>query len=104
MGFLASFLPMFLGWLARRALELGGIIIAVEQVQPGAFSEIMLTLAALFTGQWHEVSLGTLIGIAGTVGGLIWNGRATFKRPVLTEAEARAIAGYHDGPIERRHR
>jgi hypothetical protein len=77
----------FIKWLARRGLELGGLLGALAAVDPTVLQTLLSTIAALLTGDFDNVSLGALIGLASTVGGLIWNARSTFSSHVTVDAQ-----------------
>lgn len=76
--FASFFTSTLVAWLTRRAAELGGLLLAAEQVAPGTTQELLRTTGMLLTGQWEQVSLGAVFGLVSVIGGLIWNVRSTF--------------------------
>jgi hypothetical protein len=76
--FASFFTSTLVAWLTRRAAELGGLLLAAEQVAPGTTQELLRTSGMLLTGQWENVSLGAVFGLVSVIGGLIWNVRSTF--------------------------
>ncbi len=74
-----------LKWLARRGLEPGGLLTVMASIDPMILNTILQTLGALLSGNWSEINLGALVGLIGTLGGLIWNWRSTFGSHVVVQ-------------------
>lgn len=74
-------------WLARRGLELGGLLGIVASFDPSVIQSLFATIGALLTGDFENVSLGALIGLATTIGGLIWNAKSTFTPHATVDNE-----------------
>lgn len=79
------FTGLFAQWASRRGLEIGGLLVAVSAIDPTVIQTILGTVGALLSGDFENVSVGALIGLVSTIGGLIWNARSTFTPHVVTE-------------------
>lgn len=76
-----------LGWLTRRVAEIGGVLLAASAMDPTIIPAMLETVGALLTGNFDDVSLGAIIGLVSTAGGLIWNARSTFKSQVVVHGQ-----------------
>ena len=94
------FTGMFAKWASRRGLEIGGLLVAVSAVDPTVIQTILATVGALLTGDFDNVSVGALIGLISTVGGLIWNARSTFTPHVVTEDGKQVPSKKLSGPTK----
>lgn len=79
------FSGLFAQWASRRGLEIGGLLLAVSAVDPTVIQTILGTIGALLAGDFDNVSVGAVIGLVSTVGGLIWNAKSTFTPHVVTD-------------------
>ncbi|HYG58929.1 MAG TPA: hypothetical protein VD902_12795 [Symbiobacteriaceae bacterium] len=84
------FTSVFLGWLGRRIPEVGGIaigglfaLIQFYNAMPPAVQEIVQRAA---TGHWHEITLGSLPGLAIWAWGQWKSYKATVTPQVVTQA------------------
>lgn len=80
------FTNVILGWIARRVLEIGGLIAAGltawNNLPPGAQEAILLVLG----GNWQGITLATLVSLWGYA----WSYLSTVKPQVVT-AEKKQI-------------
>ncbi len=79
------FKNVVLGWLGRRALEVGGLVgmlWSAYTVLPPARQEI---INRIFTGEWQDITLGALVPFLGYVISQVLSFRATVKPQVVTE-------------------
>lgn len=78
------FQNVVIGWLARRGLELGGLIggitIWYQSLSPAEQSAINRILA----GDWQEIPLGSVVLLLVSIGGYIWSFRSTVQPQVVT--------------------
>lgn len=85
------FQNVIIGWLARRALEIGGIVgagLTAWNNLPPATQEAILSVLGR---NWETITLGALAPIALSAWGYIWSALSTFKPQVVT-ADKRQIS------------
>lgn len=80
-------LPLLFPWLARRGLELGGLMVAISAIDPFILQGILATVGALLIGDWESISLGALAGMIATISGLVWNATSTFRDQVVKNGD-----------------
>lgn len=85
------FQNVIMGWLARRALEIGGIVgagLTAWNNLPPATQEAILSVLGR---NWETITLGAIAPIALSVWGYVWSALSTFKPQVVT-ADKRQIS------------
>ena len=78
------FKNVVVGWLGRRALEVGGLIgmlWSAYTVLPPSRQEI---INRIFTGEWQDITLGALVPFGGYVISQVLSFRATVKPQAVT--------------------
>src|SRR5690606_8220368 len=87
---LIMFQNVIIGWIARRALEIGGLVGALltawNNLPPGTKDAILMVLGR----NWETITLGALAPIAISLWGYVWSALSTFKPQVIT-ADKRQI-------------
>lgn len=79
------------GWLARRAVEVGGVAFAIYQIYIGLPPSVQVAIQGVLTGDNSQENLALAIGglvLAGV--GYLWSFRATTAPQVVT-ADAHKI-------------
>lgn len=88
MGALANLFTGTVGkWALRRVMELGGLATLLATVDPTVLQNLLRALGSIVTGDFENVSLGTIIALVGMIWGLVWNGASTFSPHVTVEGE-----------------
>lgn len=75
---------VIIGWIARRALELGGLagagLTAWNNLPPTTQDAILMVLGR----NWETITLGALAPIGVSLWGYVWSALSTFKPQVVT--------------------
>jgi hypothetical protein len=76
---------IILGWLARRALEVGGLAGVVLTAWNNLPPELQTAVLALLTQNWQAMTLGTLVSLASAIGGYVWSWVSTMRPQVVVD-------------------
>lgn len=85
------FQNVIVGWLARRGLELGGLVAAAVTWYMTQTPAQQDAINRIFTGGWREVPIGIYLGIAVTLWGYVWSFRSTVQPQVVTQAGQKIV-------------
>lgn len=72
-------------WLFRRALEIGGLVGAALSIFMALPEDVKEGIVQLLTGNWQDITLGTLWPLAIAAWGYVWSWRSTFKPQVVVD-------------------
>ncbi|WP_323012883.1 hypothetical protein [Devosia sp.] len=81
------FQNVIIGWLMRRALEIGGIVgagLTAWNNLPPATQEAILSILG---HNWQSITLGALAPIAVSLWGYVWSALSTFKPQVVIDGK-----------------
>ncbi|HTN63512.1 MAG TPA: hypothetical protein VL147_18485 [Devosia sp.] len=80
------FQNVILGWLARRALEMGGLIGAALTAWNNLPPATQDAILAILGHNWQTITLGALVPIAVSLWGYVWSLLSTIKPQVVTNS------------------
>ncbi|UXN69894.1 hypothetical protein N8A98_22245 [Devosia neptuniae] len=78
------FTNVILGWFARRALEIGGLIGAALTAWNGLPPVTQDAILLVLGRNWEGITLGALVPIAFSLWGYVWSYMSTVKPQVVT--------------------
>ncbi|KKC39492.1 hypothetical protein WH87_04645 [Devosia epidermidihirudinis] len=93
------FQNVIIGWLARRILEIGGLIgagLTAWNNLPPATQEAVLSILG---NNWEQITLGALVPLGAMLWGYVWSALSTFKPQVVT-SDGKRIALSRTGAAE----
>lgn len=80
-------MSLFVAWLGRRALELGGLAAALFQIWAALPPGTQAALGAILTNKWQSVTLGALAPLAVALWGYLLSLRATLKPQIVVNGK-----------------
>ncbi len=73
-------------WAGRRALEVGGLLGTLFVFYQNLPPSTQAALGKVFTNEWGDITLGSLVPIGAALWGYVWSFRSTTKPHVVTES------------------
>lgn len=78
------FKNVILGWVGRRALEVGGLLGTIWSIYSAMPPNYQETIRRSLTGEWQDITLGALVPFAIYIGSQVLSFRATVQPQVVT--------------------
>jgi hypothetical protein len=72
-------------WAGRRALEVGGLVGTLFVFYTNLPPLTQAALGKVFTNEWQDITLGSLVPVAAAAWGYIWSFRSTVKPHIVTD-------------------
>lgn len=87
-------------WAGRRALEVGGLLGTLFVFYQNLPPSTQAAIGKVFTNEWQDITLGSLVPIVAATWGYIWSFRSTVKPHVVTEDGKQVASKKLSGPTK----
>lgn len=74
-------------WAGRRALEVGGLIGTLFVFYQNLPPATQAAIGKVFTNEWQDITLGSLVPIVAAAWGYVWSFRSTVKDQIVSDGK-----------------